>query len=450
MDWRKRYADKLISVEEAVADIQSGQSVTVAMFDGMPPSLCTALSKRAPELEDVTVFHFVTAFGWFTFDADRPAGRPPAFRQLTPFTTNVDRGAVREGKVDYLPYAFWRSGHLPRGLGPFDYHLCTVSPPDADGWCSFGSSVWMNPTYAEHSKTVVAEVDERAIHTGGANRIHVDRIDRLVSPDATVREKVTGAMAKALVRTEEEIATAEVICTLVGLELVRDGDTVQIGTGAVSAALAPYLTHRKDLGIHTEILPGGVVDLVDAGVVTGTKKGTHPGKVVATGVSLIPREELDRIDGNPTFELYDFTYTDDLDLLAKEPRLVAVNNALQVDLTGQVNAESIGPWPFTGPGGQTVFSVAAAHAEDGRSVIVLPSSYEKDGQRRSRVVAALDEGAPVTVQRSAVDYIVTEWGIATMQGKTIRQRIGELIAVAHPDCQAELKQEAKRVYGESF
>ena len=444
MDWRKRYADKLRTAEEAVADVQSRQAVVVAMLDGMPPSLCTALSDRAPELEEVTVFHFVSTFGWFSFNEGR------SFRQITPFTTNVDRAAVRDGKVEYLPTALWRTGRLPHGVGPFDYHLCTVSPPDQDGWCSFGNSVWMNQTYADHSANIVAEVNEKAIRTGGDNRIHVDRITRLVSPDPIVREKVTAAMEKAGARNDEEIAIAEVICTLVGMELVRDGDTVQIGTGAVSAALAPYLAHRQELGIHTEILPGGVVDLVDAGVVTGSRKVTHPGKVVATGVGLIPREEMERIDGNPAFELYDFTYTDDIDLLAKEPRLVAVNNAMQVDLTGQVNAETIGPWPFTGPGGQTVFSFAAAHAEDGKSIIVLPSSYMKDGRRRSRVVVSLDQGAPVTVLRSAVDYIVTEWGIATMRGKTIRQRIEELIAVAHPDCRAELKEDARRLYGDTL
>ena len=450
MEWRKRYAQKLTTAEEAVADVRSGQSVVVAMFDGMPVSLCNALRDRAPELEDVTVFHFVSAYPWFSFDGDRDPGRPPAFRQVTPFATNVDRAAVREGKVEYLPAALWRAGRLPHGIGPFDYHLCTVSPPDAEGWCSFGSSVWMNPTFADHSSTIVAEVDEGAIRTGGGNRIHIDRIDRLVEPDAEVREKVRGAMARAQKRSEEEIATAEVICTLVGMELVRDGDTVQIGTGTVSAALAPFLSHRHDLGLHTELLPGGVVDLVDAEVVTGRRKTTHPGKVIATGIALIPRDELARIDGNPAFELYDFTYTDDIDLLVREARLVAVNNAMQVDVTGQVNGEAVGPWPYTGPGGQTAFSIAAAHAEDGRSVIVLPSSYERDGERRSRIVAALDAGAPVTVPRSAVDYVVTERGIATLRGKTLRQRIGELIAIAHPDCQPQLKADANQLYGWGF
>ncbi len=446
MEWRKRYADKLRSPEEAVADVRSGERVAIAMFDGMPPSLCTALSERAAELEEVSVFHFVSPFPWFSFDGGRPDG-PPPFRQSTPFTTNVDRAAVRDGRVDYLPAALWRSGKLPYGVEPFDYHFCVVSPPDDEGWCSFGGSVWMNPTFADQSRVIVAEVDEGAIRTGGANRIHVDRIERLVAPDPKVRRRVRAAMERAAARTEEEIATAEVICTLVGMELVRDGDTVQMGAGSVSAALAPYLRHRQELGIHTELLPGGVAELVQAEVVTGRRKTLHPGKVVATGISLIPREELAFINGNPTFELYDFTYTDDINVLGREERLVAVNNAMQVDLTGQVNGEATGPWPYTGPGGQTAFALAAHHAEHGRCIIVLPSSYLNGEERRSRIVATLDEAAPVTVPRSAVDYVVTEWGIATLRGKTMRERVGEMLSIAHPDCLAELKSDAKRIFG---
>ena len=398
----------------------------------------------------MSVFHFVSAFPWFSHDAERGPERPPAFRQITPFVTGVDRAAVRDGKVEYLASGLWRAGRLPHGVGPFDYHLCIVSPPDEDGWCSYGGSVWMNPTFAAHSDKVVAEVDEKAIRTAGANRIHVDRIARLVAADQTVGVKVRDAMRRAQGRTDEEIAQAEVICTLVGMDLIEDGDTVQIGAGSISAALAPFLAHRQDLGIHTELLTGGITDLVQSGVVTGKHKTLHPGKVVATGLALLPQEEVDFIDGNDIFELYDFTYTDDIQVLAKEPRLVAVNNAMQVDLTGQVNSEAIGPWPYTGPGGQTAFAISAAHSDQGRSIIVVPSSYVKDGVRHSRLVASLDAAAAVTVPRSAVDYVVTEFGIATMRGKTLRQRIGEMIAVAHPDCQAQLKDDAKQLYDWSF
>ena len=444
MDWRKQYADKVFTPEDAVADVASGQSVTVGLLDGMPPSVCRALSERSGELEDVTVFHFVSTVPWASFNDGK------AFKPVTPFVTNVDRQGVPDGVVDYLPTAMWRKGRLPYGVGPFDYHLCIVSPPDEDGWCSYGGSVWMNPTFAAHSDKVVAEVAEKAIRTAGANRIHVDRIARLVAADQTVGVKVRDAMRRAQGRTDEEIAQAEVICTLVGLELIEDGDTVQIGAGSISAALAPFLAHRQDLGIHTELLTGGITDLVQSGAVTGKQKTLHPGKVVATGLALLPQEEVDFIDGNDIFELYDFTYTDDIQVLAKEPRLVAVNNAMQVDLTGQVNSEAIGPWPYTGPGGQTAFAISAAHSDQGRSIIVVPSSYVKDGVRHSRLVASLDAAAAVTVPRSAVDYVVTEFGIATMRGKTIRQRIGELIAVAHPECQPRLKDDAKQLYGWSF
>jgi 4-hydroxybutyrate CoA-transferase len=272
----------------------------------------------------------------------------------------------------------------------------------------------------------------------------------MVEQDPSIRDTIKNAMARASQRKDEEIAQAEIICTLVAMELVRDGDTVQIGAGAISASLGPYLSHRKELGIHTELMAGGIAELVQQGVVTGQHKATHPGKVVATGIALVTPDEMAFIDGNDTFELYDFTYTDDIDYMGKEPRLIAVNNAMEVDLTGQANSEAIGPWPFTGPGGQTAFVIAAAHSEDGKSVIVCPSSYVKDGHRHSRIVASLDPGSPVTAPRSAVDYVVTENGIATLRGKTLRQRIGELISVAHPDCQAQIKEDAQRLYGWSF
>jgi acyl-CoA hydrolase len=246
--------------------------------------------------------------------------------------------------MEYLPAGLWRSGRLPYGVGPFDYHLCVVSPPDEEGWCSFGGSVWMNPTFADNSKTIIAEVNERAIRTGGANRIHVDRIDRLVlgrrrAPHATAMERAQRTDEENRYRGGDLHARRGGACPR-----RRYGD----GRGAISAALAPYLTERQGLGIHTELLPGGVVPLVRSGVVTGEHKSTHPGKVIATGIAITSQEELDFIDGNPAFELYDFTYTDDIELLVQERRLVAVNNAMQVDLTGQVNGEAIGPWPFTG------------------------------------------------------------------------------------------------------
>jgi 4-hydroxybutyrate CoA-transferase len=247
-------------------------------------------------------------------------------------------------------------------------------------------------------------------------------------------------------RSEETVYAAEVICTLTAAELVPDRSTLQIGIGDVSAAMALYFGDKRDLGIHTELLPGGIVDLVDQGVVTGKYKEVHPGKVVASVAAQLPPEEMARIDGNPAFELYDFNHTDDMRVLLQFERFVAINNALFVDLTGNVCAESWGPLPYTGTGGQATFAYAA-HVTNRHSVIVLPSSQLVNGERQPRIMATLPEGSTVTSHRAFVDYVVTEQGIATLSGKSLRERIGELISVAHPDFQAELRREAATVYG---
>jgi acyl-CoA hydrolase len=233
---------------------------------------------------------------------------------------------------------------------------------------------------------------------------------------------------------------------LVSTEILRDGATVQIGIGDVSAAMPVYFDHLHDLGIQTEIIPGGIADLVDKGVVTGRFKELRPGKVVGTAFVQLPPEEVARVDGNDTYELYDFTYTDDLTNLLTLRNFYAINNALAVDVTGNVSSESMGPQIFSGPGGQTVFAVAAATVNAG-SVIVLPSSEVlKTGERVSRIVPALEAGTTITVHRAYVDYVVTEQGIARLTGKSIRQRIDELLAVSHPDLRPQLREEVQRLY----
>jgi 4-hydroxybutyrate CoA-transferase len=234
----------------------------------------------------------------------------------------------------------------------------------------------------------------------------------------------------------------------VASELIKDRDTLQIGVGTVSSPLALYLGERKDLGIHTEVLTGGIVDLVRRGVVTGKYKTTHPFKVVATAIAALSREEMLEIHENPVFELYDFGYMDDLRNLVQLNNFVAVNNALLVDLTGQVAAESIDHRMYSGVGGQTVFMVAAAYSAGGRSVSVLPSSSIKSatGERVSRIVPMLPQGCGVTVPRTFVDYVVTEHGIATLRGKTMKERARELVAISHPDFRADLARRATELY----
>jgi 4-hydroxybutyrate CoA-transferase len=247
-------------------------------------------------------------------------------------------------------------------------------------------------------------------------------------------------------RAPETAEAAEVICTLIASELINDGDTIQIGLGDVTSAMALYLMEKHDLGIQTELIPGGVVDLVEAGVVTGRHKEIAPGKVVGSAFALLPPSELSRADLHPKFELWDFCHTDDLRTLVHERDFVAINNALQIDLTGQVTAETVNGLVYSGPGGQTTFAIAASVGDGGRSIIAVPSSSVVAGERRSRILATMPPGSVITTPRTYVDYVVTEYGIATLRGKTLRERASELIAVAHPDVRAELRRAAQESF----
>ena len=436
MDWRKELGSKLVSPQEAVAVVKPGDQVMVAPFTCTPHTLCNALYDRRSELSNVRIDHPASLFAWVRPDDES------GLEVHTPYATPLDRAGVNAGQVEYLPTARWRGDEVPPGLiQEPDVYLLAVSPPDRHGYCSFGPGVWFSPTFCQRATTVVAEVHESFIRTGGKNFVHISQLDYL-----TEAQQPTGG-APIPPRTEEETAVTEVVCTLAASELIRDRDTIQVGIGTVSAAVAQYLHDKHDLGMQTEMVPGGTVDLVEEGVLTGRYKTLHEGKVCGSVLVGMAPEEMARIDGHPAFELYEFGYSDDIRLLTRQDNLVAINNALFVDLTGQVASETIGPQVWTGAGGQTAFAIAAQYSNGGRSIIMLPSSHVLDGQRVTRIMPTLPEGTVVTVPRTYVDYVVTEHGIATLRGKTVRERIGELIGVAHPDFRAELKAEAQRVYG---
>ncbi|HEY5639359.1 MAG TPA: acetyl-CoA hydrolase/transferase C-terminal domain-containing protein [Dehalococcoidia bacterium] len=436
MDWQAQAGDKLMSPEDAVSVVKSGDRVGVAPFTTTPFTLCDALFARRHDLDDLRIDHPAALFAWLNPDEET------SHVVTDNYATPLNRDLVNAGLMEYLPVARWRQDELPAGFNPApDVFLVPLSPPDRHGYCSFGTGVWVSKRLAQNARTVVAEIHENFIRTGGDNFIHISEIDR-----ACVATRPTGNLPIPP-RSDEETLVTEVICTLVASELVNDRDTVQIGVGTVSAALGVYLGEKQDLGVQTELITGGIAQLVRDGVVTGKYKTLHREKVVGSACVALPEEDLQLIDGNPAFELYDFGYTDDIRLLVQQPNLVAVNNALLVDLTGQVDSESIGSLVWTGVGGQTAFMIAAQYSPGGRSVIVLPSSHLIEDARRSRIVGALPEGSLVTVPRTLVDYVVTENGIASLRGKNVRERIGELISVAHADFQSELKTEAKRLYG---
>ena len=434
-DWRTRWAEKLVSPEEAVRVVQNGDTVWLGGWTSVPVTLCGALLGRAGDLRDVTVETYLSPFNW-----DRPE-RGDGIRVRTLYAGPYERAAVNAGQFDYVPVCLFRENMPPAGIAaPHDVAFVPISSPDEDGYVSFGGGVWFASSVTMRARIVVGEVHEEFIRTGGDNRAHVSQFARLALPAPA------GPAPVVPPRTDETTLAAEVICTLVASELVKDGMTLQVGVGDVSAALLAYLDEKHDLGIDSEIVPGGVVDLVKKGVVTGKFKTSHPGKVTGSALVLMPDEDLAYIDGNPTFELYDFTHTDDLIRLAQQQNMLCVNNALQVDITGNVCSEMQGARLYSGPGGQLVFAVASSFGSAG-SVIVLPSSQLVGNERLPRIVAAFGEGATQTCHRGFVDYVVTEQGIAHLRGKSLRERMGELYAVAHPDLRGELRRDVRRVYG---
>ena len=440
MDWRTRLGSKLVDLDAALAHVESGQTIAASPFTSSPITLCQGLIERGRrgELQDVKVHHLASAVCWTEPELQG------VFRLRDNYATPANRSACHAGQSDYLPIGLFRSHELPDGVVQEpDVFLVPVSPPDDRGYCGYGPGVWMSPTMVRRSKVVVAEVQEDFIRTGGENYVHMDEIDWFVEGAAPP------AGSPLAPPNAEEVAQVEAICTSVAVELVNDGDTLQMGVGTVSASLGHFLDFRNDLGIQTELITGGIAELVAKGNVTGLRKEIHRGKVVGSALVSMPDAELAMINENPAFELYDFGYTDDLRRLIQLDNFVAVNNAMVVDLTGQVCAEAFDHRPYTGVGGQTVFMLAGAYSPGGKSVSVVPSSsVPTTGERArvTRIVPTLAPGTPVTVPRTYVDFVVTEFGVAELRGKTVQERARALCEIAHPDFREELRHAAKRLY----
>ena len=435
MNWKSKHADKLMSPEEAAGIVKNDQKVWVGMFTSTPETLSNALLARAGELHGVELHAYVAPFVWATPETAE------AFNVVTAFTTPADRQQVHAGAAEYLPAGNFQETAVKQTMGDFDVAMIKTSPPDENGWMSFGAALWLNRSVADISTQIICEVDESAIRTYGENYLHISEVTAMI-------EHQPGDDRESIIppRSDEVIAQTEVIGTMLASELINDGDTLQIGIGDVTAALAVYLGDKHDLGIQTELMPGGIMDLMETGVVTGKYKQVAPGKAVASAFAMAPPEELAKAHMNPKLELWDFSHTDDMRILVHEENFVAINNAMQVDLTGQVTAETLNGKVYSGPGGQTIFAISASYSEGGRSIIAAPSNSIVGGESKSRIVGAFEPGTMITVPRTFVDYVVTEQGIASLRGKTVRQRTEELISVAHPDFRAELRKEAQRIY----
>ena len=499
-EWQDEYQRKLVAAEEAVKVVKSGDRVIASFFGGR--LLGEALAARRSELSNVTIHSFTTteqALGMFFQE-----GMDDVFYNTIEIFGGDWVRAAPTG-LDSKRTQFW-PGTFSAMMKPFDERpqecpysinvaMVMVSPPDKDGFCSFGSTLWNKRSYCKRARQVIAETNDSLIRTGGTNFIHVSEIDYFVEgpPDETAeltaqeRAEIIDALlseAQPGVReliepvlpdmdetrqiqmierwVQQDAETVKSRLSALGLaepdpvavaiaryvsQLVKDGDTFQIGTGFPSQQMITLgaFDDKHDLGIYSEMAARGFGALVERGIVTGKYKTFHPGKVTVSSFTGCNRDDLDIIDGNPVFEQYDSEYVLDIRNISQNDNFVSINNAVAVDLTGQINVEtSIGPRFINGHGGQPEMHIGAVLSKGGRAVTLLPSTAING--TRSRIVSHLDQGAVVTIPRYYADYIVTEYGIASLMGKDCRQRAQALIEVAHPDFREALAKEARELF----
>jgi 4-hydroxybutyrate CoA-transferase len=418
---------KIVNAAEAVAGIRSGDRVYVQGAAAAPPVLLDALVARAPELKDVSVVHFHIE-GPGPHLAPEMAGH---FRHIALFIGPNARAAVNEGRADYVPVFLSDVPQLfNAGLLPLDAVLCNVTVPDQHGYCSLGTSVEAMQAAIRAAKTVIAQLNTAMPRTLGESFIHVSQIDYGVEVDVPPYPRPDAAVDQVERRIAKNVA-----------ELVPDRATLQMGIGAIPTAVALFLRDKHDLGIHTELMTDSVVDLVEAGAVTGLAKERNRGKIVTT--LMLGTQKLYRfVDDNPMVEMRATDFTNDTHVIRSFSRMTAINSAIAIDLTGQVCADSIGRRLYSGVGGQMDFIRGAALAAEGRPIIALPSTAA--GGTVSRITPFLAEGSGVVTTRAHVRTVVTEWGVAELYGKSIRERAGALIAIAHPDFRDELTAQARR------
>jgi len=420
---------RIVSAEEAVSGIRSGDQIWLHSSSATPSVLLDALVARAPELADVSVAHLHV-------EGPGPHLQPSMaghFRHKALFIGPNARAAVNEGRAEYVPVFLHDVPDLfESGLMPLDAALINVSRPDAHGFCSLGTSVEATLAAVRAADVVIAQLNSAMPRTHGDAFVHVDSIDLGVEVEVPPYEHPMDAIGEIEQRIGRNVAA-----------LVPDGAVLQMGIGAIPAAVGEALRDKNDLGIHTEMFTDVVLHLVEAGVVTGRRKEIDTRKIVASFVMGTQRL-YDFIDDNPMIEMRPVTYTNDTHVIRKLSRMTAINSAIEVDLSGQVCADSIGWHLYSGVGGQMDFIRGAALAPEGRAIIALPSTASHGAA--SRIVPFLKEGAGVVTTRAHVRTVVTEWGVAELYGKSIAERARALIDVAHPDFRDELEAFARKTH----
>jgi 4-hydroxybutyrate CoA-transferase len=432
MAWQEIYNRKTTTAAEAVKCIKSGDRVFLTGNCSVPQELLAALVERAPEIYDVEMCQALSIgekTSYTTPELERH------LRVNTMFISHMTRPAVNEGRADFTPVLLSEFPLLFRDrVLPLDVALVHLSPPDEHGFCSYGVEVGLTKAPAESARIIVAEVNQQMPRTLGDAFIHVSKLTHIVPVDYPLAELKMGGEG------DNELATR-----IAGhiAELIPDGATMQMGIGAIPDAVLGYLYDKKDLGIHTELFSDGVIDLIDAGVITNARKTLHPGKIVA-GFIIGTKRLYRYVDDNPIIELHRTEYVNDPFVIAQNSRQVAINSAIEVDLTGQVCADSIGTYLYSGVGGQLDFIYGASRSNGGVPIIALPATAK--GEEVSRIVPTLKPGAGVVTTRNHVHYVVTEFGVASLYGRTIRERALELISVAHPRFRGELTKAARELH----
>jgi len=421
LSWEMDYKKRLKTADDALLCVKSGMRVYIQPGCAEPETLVEALMRRGPQVFNVEIVHMMT-MGCAPYVAPEMAGH---FRHNAMFIGANVRQAINDGRADYTPiYLSEIEGLFESGEMPIDVALIEVSPPDSHGFCSFGVGVDTTLTAAKCARYVVAQVNDHMPRTYGDSFIHVNDIDALVES-----ARPLCALPKSVV-TDLQIAIARNVAGL-----IEDGAVLQTGIGGIPDAVLPMLMDRKDLAVHSELVSDGVIPLIEAGVLTGARKNFKPRKIIL-GFALGSKRLFEFVDSNPIFEFHPTAYTNDPALIARNDKMVAINSALQIDLTGQVCSDSIGNQFYSGIGGQVDFLRGASRSRGGKPIIAI-SSTAKQGAI-SRIVPTLDPGAGVVTSRGLVRYVVTEYGIAYLHGKSIRQRAQSLIEIAHPSFRNQL------------
>ncbi len=432
-NWQSMCQARIKTPEEAVKAIKSGDRVFLTGNASVPLPLLDALVKRAPSLQNVEVCHPLTIC-----PADYVAPEMEGHLRINSMFISANvRKAINEGRADFTPVLLsefpllFKNGHLP-----LDVALIHVSPPDDDGFCSMGAESGLTISAAEVAKVVIAQVNEQMPRTLGDTAMHIDRMHHVVPCNTPLFEMPMGDDA-------DHGVVENIAAHIAGL--IPDGATMQLGIGALPNAVLKFLYQKKDLGIHSELISDGVIDLVEAGVLNGSRKTLHPGKITC-GFLLGTKRLYEWVDNNPLVELRRTVYVNDPFVVAQNDRMVAINSAIEVDLTGQVCADSIGPKMHSAVGGQLDFIYGSSRAKGGVPIIALPStSTLRDGSVVSKIVPMLKQGAGVVTSRNHVHYVVTEFGAAELYGKTVRQRTRALINIAHPQFRDEITAKAKEL-----